>query len=97
MAGSLASWRGLKFKIQPIIKKLEGKLKESEKRYEEHIGSVLKSFFITIALIILVVIPISYFIARSIKAPIAVLTESVKALMNYSSAEQRSKYSAMMR
>ena len=86
---SLEAWRALKFKIQPIIKELEQKLKKSEQNYENLISTALNRFFITIALMVVIVISISYFIAQSIKKPISNLTDAVIALMEHSSADQK--------
>jgi methyl-accepting chemotaxis protein len=88
MKRSLKTWRTLKFKIMPELKILKKKSKISNIEYHDIVESMLINFLIIISIITILVVLISSFIAQSIRRPIEILTNSVIALMEYSSANQ---------
>ena len=89
MAKSLAAWRDLKFKIMAELKVIKKDLEKSKADYETLLNDTIIKIILTILVIAIIMMVVSLFIAGSIKKPIRSLTDSVKALMQYSSADQK--------
>ena len=89
MAKSLAAWRGVKFKIEPELKLINKEYGKSKARYEELLQNSIVNMVTTILIITVLVLIVSWVVAKGIKSPIKKLNEAVVALMEYSSADQK--------
>ncbi len=92
MKKSLKAWRDVKFKIMPLLTQLKKELDVSQKKYASLVNNMLLKSIVTIIIIAIIMSLLSFFISRSIKLPLAKLTDSVVAMMKYSSADQQIEY-----
>ncbi|MCK5111834.1 MAG: HAMP domain-containing protein [Arcobacteraceae bacterium] len=89
MKESLKSWRAVKFKIMPQLKEIKKELDISQKRYDKLVEDMLLKSIVTILIITIIMSIISFYIAKSIRLPIEKLTNSIVAMMKFSSANQK--------
>ncbi|RLA83839.1 MAG: hypothetical protein DRG78_03200 [Epsilonproteobacteria bacterium] len=86
---SLKSWREVKFKIMPQLKQINKNLTISNKNYDNLLQSMLIESIVAILIIALITSFLSFFIAMSVKRPLVKLTNSVIAMIKFSSADQK--------